>query len=118
MEVRKLEEYDSAPVSMDGAIGVSKRVVIGEDHGAPHFVMRVFDVEAGGETPLHSHDGEHEVYVLAGRGTVMDGETPVELTPGTVVWVPGGDVHQFRADRGEPLRFLCVIPTDQTLARN
>jgi quercetin dioxygenase-like cupin family protein len=110
MKVRRVEEVESVPVEMEGAVGVTKRVVVGPAEEAPHFHMRVFDVRAGGETPLHSHEGEHEVYVLAGRGTVMDGDVPRELVPGTVVWVPEGDVHQFRADRGEPLRFICVIP--------
>jgi len=42
--------------------------IIGHD-GAPNFAMRVFDVQAGGNT-FHSHARAHEIYIISGTGLV------------------------------------------------
>jgi len=44
------------------------------------FAMRMFEVEAGGHTPFHSHDWEHEVFVLHGTGALVteEGEKPFQ----------------------------------------
>jgi len=43
--------------------------------------MRVFDLPPGASSPYHSHDWEHEVYILSGQGVVVSqqGETAVGL---------------------------------------
>jgi mannose-6-phosphate isomerase-like protein (cupin superfamily) len=38
------------------------------------------------------------------------GEHEVQVGARDVVYVPGDEVHQFRAVGDEPLGFLCVIP--------
>jgi len=92
------------------AVGVTIRVLISPDDGAPNYVMRLFTVEPGGRTPFHTHSWEHEVYVLEGRGVVVgeNAETPIEADQ--VVFVPGGEKHCFRNTGESPLRFLCIIP--------
>ncbi|MFH1179934.1 MAG: cupin, partial [Candidatus Bathyarchaeota archaeon] len=47
---------------------VKIRWLINEKNGALNFAMRRFEVEPGGYTPYHTHDWEHEVYVLEGEG--------------------------------------------------
>jgi quercetin dioxygenase-like cupin family protein len=92
------------------AEGVKVRWLITEETGAPNFAMREFALEPGGSTPRHAHPWEHEVFVLAGKGTVSGevGDEPVK--PGDVVFVPQDEEHQFRNDGDEELRFLCLIP--------
>ncbi|HUW94350.1 MAG TPA: cupin domain-containing protein [Anaerolineae bacterium] len=92
------------------AEGVSLRIVIGEKEGAPNFVMRVFDVEPGASSPRHSHDWEHEVFVLSGKGKVYGGGEEVSLSPGYTVFVPPMEEHQFSNVGDEILRFVCLIP--------
>jgi quercetin dioxygenase-like cupin family protein len=72
--------------------------------------MREFEVEPGGHTPKHFHNYEHEIYVLDGRGVVVDGDEERPLNPGDVLLVSPNDVHQFRNTGSETLRFLCLIP--------
>jgi quercetin dioxygenase-like cupin family protein len=110
MKVTRVDQVGQIPVAMEGATGVAKRVMIGPADGAPHFTMRVFDVAPGGHTPLHAHESEHEVYVIAGRGVVMEGDEEHPLEAGTFVFVPPGETHQFRAAPDEALRFICVVP--------
>ena len=89
---------------------VKVRWLITEETGAPNFAMREFTVGPGGSTPRHVHPWEHEVFVLAGKGTVSGegGDEPVR--PGDVVFIPMDEEHQFRNDGDEELRFLCLIP--------
>lgn len=99
---------------MEGAAGCQVQVLIGKDDHAPNFVMRQFEVEPGGHTPKHFHDYEHEIYVVSGRGVVVDGDEQRPLAPGDVVFVTPDDVHQFRNTGDVPLKFLCLIPNSAT----
>ena len=107
----KIKTWTDVPAQQaEGLEGVTVRWVINDSDGAPHFAMRIFEVQPGRATPYHNHWWEHEVYVLDGEGIAVNegGETPISA--GTVILVEGGETHQFRnAGRG-PLRFICVIP--------
>lgn len=124
MVIRNLSDEPMAPVSMPGVEGASMAVMVGREDGAPNFALRSFFVKPGGHTPRHAHDYEHEVYVVAGEGTVLLGGCERRIRAGDVIFVPPNHEHQFRAavpddpdlldqeDYG--LRFLCVVP----VARN
>jgi len=101
---------DVEPEKATEAEGVSLRIVIGEKEGAPNFVMRVVDLEPGASSPRHSHDWEHEVFVLSGKGRVYGGGKEVSLGPGYTVFVPPMEEHQFTNVGDEILRFVCLIP--------
>ena len=90
--------------------GVLKREVINADDGAPNFCMRVFEVEPGSSTPSHSHNWEHEIYILAGQGVAVSekGETPISAD--SVVFIPANEHHCLRNNGSETLRLICVIP--------
>ena len=114
MQLKKLEEVPASEVTMEGAAGCRVRWLVGEKENAPTFAMREFEVSPGGHTPKHFHDYEHEVYVLAGSGTVLDGDRERPLAAGDVLFVAPNDVHQFRNTGSEPMRFLCLIPNSAT----
>jgi quercetin dioxygenase-like cupin family protein len=78
--------------------------------GAKNFAMRIFEVQPGGSTPLHKHPWEHEVFILEGAGRLLDGEKATPFKEGDVVFVPGGEMHQFLPDGKMLLRFICLIP--------
>lgn len=90
--------------------GVNLHLVISAEDGAPNFAMRVFEVEPGGSTPWHSHEWEHEVFVLAGEGEAVcsDGKNP--LKPDDVVFVAPDEQHQFVNTGLSVFRFICCIP--------
>ena len=108
MKVHNYRQVDAEEFTE--AAGVTIRWVIGEKEGAPNFTMRVFDVEPGAVTPLHSHDWEHEVFVLAGRGSVYGGGEEAPLGEGDTVFIPSMEEHRFLNEGDEPFRFICVIP--------
>lgn len=111
--VRNLEETPLQPVQMDGVSGASMAVMVGRESGAPHFALRQFRVEPGGHTPRHSHDYEHEVYIVSGTGHVLlEGEERA-IRAGDVLYVRADSEHQFRATGSEALRFLCIVPVER-----
>ncbi|MGD9675565.1 MAG: cupin domain-containing protein [Candidatus Bipolaricaulia bacterium] len=92
--------------------GAEKRVLIGPKTGAPNFVMRHFTVAKGGHSPDHAHPYEHEVYILAGRGSVRFAGESRPVGPGDFVYVPPMDEHQFVNAGDAPLEFLCIVPSE------
>jgi len=98
------------PVQASGAVGVRIQWLLDEKAGTPTFAMRRFIVEEDGQTPFHSHDWEHEVYVLEGTGVLVIEDEKHPLQPGLAVFIPGGEQHQFRASAEGPLEFLCLVP--------
>ncbi len=112
MLIRNINEVDARPVAMEGASGVRMAVMVGRSDGAPNFALRSFQVEAGGHSPRHSHDYEHEVYIVDGGGTVLLEGAERPIRSGDVVYVPAEEEHQFRAGP-EGMRFLCLVPVNR-----
>ncbi|UCE73437.1 MAG: cupin domain-containing protein [Methanomassiliicoccales archaeon] len=93
-----------------GCKGVTIRWLITKEMGAENFAMRMFEVEPEGHTPLHSHEWEHEVFVLEGEGLVMAQNGEEMLKPGDVIFMPSMEKHQFKNTGPGNLKFLCLIP--------
>ena len=110
MRVQNYQDVPASEVTMDGADGCRVRWLVGEADRAPNFAMREFEVAPGGHTPKHFHPYEHEVFVLEGRGVVVDGDQQRPLSAGDVIYVAPNDIHQFCNTGDRPMRFLCLIP--------
>ena len=104
---------DIPPIAMnsDQVKHVAGRVLIGREDGASNFCMRRFEIGPDGFTPRHSHDWEHEVWVLEGEGEVMIENQWHALKPGTAVFVPPNVEHQFRNRAAQNFAFLCLVPS-------
>ena len=98
------------PVAEEGASGVTVRWLLAKSEGAPNFAMRLFEVQPGGSTPLHTHLWEHEVFELDGPAEVVTEEGPRTLAAGDAVLVLPEERHQFRNTGAGVVRFLCMIP--------
>ena len=108
MLVRNRDEV--APVTYgDEVKGVEMRPLITDREGAPTFSMRAFTLEPGGQTPLHAHQWEHEVYILAGSGTVRSQDGERALRAGDSVFLGPNELHQFRGG-ADGLQFICCVP--------
>ena len=93
-----------------GVEGVSIRWLIAKDDGAPNFAMRLFEIKSKGYSPLHSHDWEHEVYILEGECRIVcDGEEG-KANDGYIVFIPPKAEHQFVNIGKSTLKFLCLVP--------
>jgi quercetin dioxygenase-like cupin family protein len=88
--------------------------------------LRYFEVAAGGFSTLERHQHMHAVLILRGRGHCLIGGEVKSLETRDLVTVPPLTWHQFRASKGEPLGFLCMVnalrdkpqlPSPEDLAR-
>jgi quercetin dioxygenase-like cupin family protein len=110
MIVGRTENVTATEVKEQDIKGVSMKVVISHQDGAPNFVMRVFEIQPGGHTAYHTHPWEHEVYVLEGKGTVRQGEKEHQVETGSFVFVPPEEEHNFANAGDGAFRFICVVP--------
>lgn len=89
------------------------RWLITKEIGAEKFAMRLFEMDVRGHTPLHSHDWEHEIFILEGEGLVVEGKKEKTFKAGDVIFVPANETHQFKNNSKKPVKFLCMIPYKQ-----
>lgn len=87
----------------------SMQVLLGPEHGMPHFAMRRFRMEQGGGMPLHTNLVEHEQYVLRGRARIRIADAVHEVSADDVLYIPAGCPHSYEVTEG-PFEFLCMVP--------
>lgn len=110
--MKKFDHFDvkAQKVEMAGAKDVTVRWLITKETGAENFAMRLFEMNSSGHTPLHTHDWEHEIYILDGNGVVRGGDEEKEFRKGDVIFIPPNERHQLRNAGDDEVRFLCLIP--------
>ena len=110
MDVKSVQSVSPQAMPIEGAEGVTMRVLFSDQTGAPNFAMRVFEVKPGGHTPFHHHPYEHEVLILEGEGQLKSEKGPRPFKAGDAVYIAPDEPHQFQNTSGNPLKFLCMIP--------
>jgi mannose-6-phosphate isomerase-like protein (cupin superfamily) len=71
--------------------------------------LRYFEVAPGGHTTLERHEHAHAVLIEYGRGSCLVGDRVYDVAEHDLVHVPSLTWHQFRAEKNEPLGFLCMV---------
>ena len=110
MVIGRVEGVTPAEILEKGVKGVGMKVLISETNGAPNFVMRIFEIEPGGHTPYHTHDWEHEIFVVDGKGALKQGDVEHPLEKDSFALVVPGEEHQFLNKGDGAFRFICVVP--------
>lgn len=110
MLIRNAAEMEAMPVDMDGVKDVTMRLMVGRTDGAPNFSLRQFTVQPGGHTPRHSHNYEHENFIISGSGQVWYEGSFHDIAPGDVLLIGANQEHQFVNNTDQPLDFLCLVP--------
>ncbi len=112
MLITNLEKTAKFRPEMAGAEGVWKQIPIGSKEGSPHFTFRVFTIEPGGHTPLHSHPFEHINYIISGQGAVTDGKKERPVRQGDFALILPGETHQYRNLGETALVMICAVPKE------
>lgn len=102
------KSYKDKPGSYEG---VSRYTLLGEagDEQQLNFQTRYFEVAPGGYTSFEWHRHPHTVVVIRGSGSVILGNEVHTLGLHDVVYVTPKTMHQFQAERDEPLGFICIV---------
>jgi len=113
MHITALTDVEKTVPDMEGAKGVYKQVPISKGNGTPTFSFRVFTIDPGGHTPLHSHPWEHLNYVIEGNGVVISEGKQHKLKTGDFVMILPGEIHQYRnTSSSSHLVIICAVPKE------
>ena len=75
--------------------------------------LRYFEMAPGGYSTLERHDHMHAVLILRGEGECLIGDEVHKIATNDLVAIDPNTWHQFRANAGTPLGFLCMVNVDR-----
>ena len=111
MKINQDKELKEVKVELDGAKNLTKKVLVGPEHGSNNIVMRYFRILPQGHTPYHKHNYEHVVKVQKGKGIAVDAQGKEhELSPGQSIFIAPNEEHQVKNPFAEPFELICIIP--------
>jgi quercetin dioxygenase-like cupin family protein len=110
MIIGHYKDVPPSVVTHPEARGATMRVLLGPGSGWDDHVMRVFELEPGGNTPRHRHDWPHINYIISGQGSLYLKGEDHGLSAGGYALVPAGEEHQFKNVSDEPFVFVCIVP--------
>lgn len=110
MKIKNVFNVKLKDVEMEGAEGCKIRWLIHQKDGANNFAMRLFEIAPGGHSPLHTHNFEHEVYILEGEGILFYEGQEYKFKKDYFIFVEPNKEHQFKNTGKNTLKFLCLIP--------
>jgi quercetin dioxygenase-like cupin family protein len=110
MKKNQIEKMVWNEVTDQGADKVKIKIPLGVPEGVPNFIMRVFEIAPGGNTPRHTHSWEHEIYALSGKAVAFANGKDNEIGCGDALLIEPNEEHQFKNVSKEPFRFICLIP--------
>lgn len=115
MIVSHVKDVKGVEMSIPGASGAMKKVLISPSEGWEGYVMRVFDLNKGGNTPKHTHDWPHINYILEGKGILYLDGTEYEIEAGSFAYIPSGKEHNFINTGDGKLSLICIVPEEGDL---
>ncbi len=109
MKIKKRSDIQPASIEDSEMKGVKFYPLITSRDGAPNFALRVFEVGPNGYSPKHSHEWEHEIYIISGDGNVLTKSGKVPIEKDHALLIEPHELHQIQAgERG--IAFICVVP--------
>ena len=70
---------------------------------------RYFEIDPGGYSSLEMHRHPHSVIILKGAGSVILDNEINDVNEHDIIFIAPNTIHQFQADKGEKLGFLCIV---------
>jgi quercetin dioxygenase-like cupin family protein len=110
MIIRQVDEVAQEKIITDGVKGVIKQNLIAPEDGAPNFTLRRFSVAPGGYTYHHTHEFEHEIFVLSGEGIIRNANGETKILKDMAALILQNEIHQIINTGKDELMFLCIIP--------
>ena len=110
--IRKhISDVEGQPVTSPGFSGMTARFVLTRNDGCPTYALRIMEFLPGGHTSFHRHKEEHEIYIIEGEGTCLDGEKREHaLKEGDTLFIGPCEYHQVKNTGTGLLRMLCTVP--------
>lgn len=106
----KWEGVDTLVYKQDGSPfkDVTRQVLYDGAYDIP-CQFRYFECLPGGYSTLEYHDHTHMVMIQRGKGQLLLGDEVFDVKSGDFIEIPGNTIHQFRANKGDYIGFLCLV---------
>lgn len=94
---------------------ITRQTLIGEADGedSSPCLTRYFEIAAGGYSSLERHAHPHSVVILRGEGHVLLDRRVEPVSLHDAIHIGPWCLHQFHADRSQPLGFLCIVSRER-----
>jgi quercetin dioxygenase-like cupin family protein len=102
VEIMPYKQADDAPFR-----AITRQLLFADPNLACEW--RYFEVAQDGYSTLERHDHVHAVMIHRGKGQCLVGDTISDVASGDLVFIPPLTWHQFRANAGDCLGFLCLV---------
>lgn len=102
-KIRKLKEEPGIDELEEGFKGVNSTWVVLKREDLSGFSSRIFRIEPGGHTPMHTHDREHIAVLIKGKCRVEAGREIRNANEGCIITLPGNIPHKFSNPSNEKL---------------
>lgn len=116
LRIRKLSEEPGSDEVEEGCSEVNSVWVVLKRTDLAGFSSRIFRIEPGGRTSMHTHDREHMAVVIRGTCRVDTGTEVKEVREGSIVTVPADTPHRFSNAGPEGLVLLVMNFFTATIA--
>lgn len=83
--------------------------LLGDETKDLNFQTRYFEIQPGGYSSLEQHRHPHSVVIIRGSGSLILDNEIHELNTHDVVYISPETIHQFHADKRDPLGFICIV---------
>jgi quercetin dioxygenase-like cupin family protein len=106
VELRPYKEEGRAPFK-----SISRQALFADPELAGE--LRYFEIAPGGYSTLERHAHVHGVMILRGAGHCLVGREIRAVKAHDLIRIASRTWHQFRADAGECLGFLCLVDAER-----
>ncbi len=108
-------DRDGTPLPMGETF---TKIIVSRDIGAQHVAVNYTRYEPGIEFPQHVHEHSEDVlFVVAGSGSLKEGERLTPIAAGDVIFVRPGEVHGVVAGPTGMAILGCQSPPDSKRER-
>lgn len=97
-----------------GYENVFHKFLIGKEQGWEDYTIKVFEIEKGGHTDRHSHEYQHIMYVLDGKGNAFIDDVDHPLEKGSFVFFTPDIEHQITNVGDDTFRYVFITTNYDT----
>lgn len=88
---------------------IHRYTLLSDEHPALNSQTRYFEIQPDGYSSLEYHRHPHSVIIIRGKGHVVLNNEIKEISAFDVVYISPETIHQFYADEGTELGFICIV---------
>ena len=96
---------------------IIRQVLIGPERESAKFHMRYFELAPGGFSSYETHNHEHVVIGVRGKGNARLNRRNIEIKFLDVLYVRPNSPHRFLNPYDEPFGFFCIVNAERDRPR-